>query len=174
MICFTEKERINLAKDASFDVVSQIDLQEVSNAVIQAQKEIEQRFDFKNSKSSIKLEQEKILLISDDEFKLRNVTDILESKLVKRQVSLRALEYGKIQPAAGDTVRQEVKLIQGLAQDKAKQIMKVIKDNKIKVTSSIQGDQIRVAGKNKDDLQAVITLLRKEDFGIDLQFINYR
>lgn len=163
-----------MAKDASFDVVSQIDLQEVSNAVIQAQKEIEQRFDFKNSKSSIKLEQEKILLISDDEFKLRNVTDILESKLVKRQVSLRALEYGKIQPAAGDTVRQEVKLIQGLAQDKAKQIMKVIKDNKIKVTSSIQGDQIRVAGKNKDDLQAVITLLRKEDFGIDLQFINYR
>jgi uncharacterized protein YajQ (UPF0234 family) len=163
-----------LAKDASFDVVSQIDLQEVSNAVNQAQKEIEQRFDFKNSKSSIKLEQEKILLISDDEFKLRNVTDILESKLVKRQVSLRALEYGKIQPAAGDTVRQEVKLIQGLAQDKAKQIMKVIKDSKIKVTSSIQGDQIRVAGKNKDDLQAVITLLRKEDFGIDLQFINYR
>jgi Uncharacterized protein conserved in bacteria len=163
-----------LAKDVSFDVVSQIDLQEVSNAVIQAQKEIDQRFDFKNSKSSIKLEQEKILLISDDEFKLRNVTDILESKLVKRQVSLKALEYGKIQQAAGDTVRQDVKLIQGLAQDKAKQIMKVIKDSKIKVTSSIQGDQIRIAGKNKDDLQAVIVLLRKEDFGIDLQFINYR
>lgn len=163
-----------MAKDVSFDVVSQIDLQEVSNAVIQAQKEIDQRFDFKNSKSSIKLEQEKILLISDDEFKLRNVTDILESKLVKRQVSLKALEYGKIQQAAGDTVRQDVKLIQGLAQDKAKQIMKVIKDSKIKVTSSIQGDQIRIAGKNKDDLQAVIVLLRKEDFGIDLQFINYR
>jgi len=163
-----------LAKDASFDVVSQVDLQEVSNAVVQAQKEIEQRFDFKNSKSAIKLEQLKILLVSDDDFKLRNVTDILESKLVKRQVSLRALEYGKIQAAAGDTVRQEVKLIQGLAQDKAKQIMKVIKDSKIKVTSSIQGDQIRVAGKNKDDLQAVIALLRQEDFGIDLQFINYR
>lgn len=163
-----------MAKDASFDVVSQVDLQEVSNAVVQAQKEIEQRFDFKNSKSAIKLEQLKILLVSDDDFKLRNVTDILESKLVKRQVSLRALEYGKIQAAAGDTVRQEVKLIQGLAQDKAKQIMKVIKDSKIKVTSSIQGDQIRVAGKNKDDLQAVIALLRQEDFGIDLQFINYR
>jgi hypothetical protein len=163
-----------LAKDASFDVVSQVDLQEVSNAVVQAQKEIEQRFDFKNSKSAIKLEQLKILLVSDDEFKLRNVTDILESKLVKRQVSLRALEYGKIQAAAGDTVRQEIKLIQGLAQDKAKQIMKVIRDSKIKVTSSIQGEQIRVAGKNKDDLQAVITLLRQEDFGIDLQFINYR
>ncbi|HWQ73605.1 MAG TPA: YajQ family cyclic di-GMP-binding protein [Desulfitobacteriaceae bacterium] len=163
-----------MAKDASFDVVSQVDLQEVSNAVVQAQKEIEQRFDFKNSKSAIKLEQLKILLVSDDEFKLRNVTDILESKLVKRQVSLRALEYGKIQAAAGDTVRQEIKLIQGLAQDKAKQIMKVIRDSKIKVTSSIQGEQIRVAGKNKDDLQAVITLLRQEDFGIDLQFINYR
>lgn len=163
-----------MAKDVSFDVVSQVDLQEVTNAVMQAQKEMAQRFDFKNSKSAIKLEENKMVLISDDDFKLRNVTDILESKLVKRQVSLRALEYGKIQPAAGDTVRQEVKLIQGLAQDKAKQIMKVIKDSKIKVTSSIQGDQIRVAGKNKDDLQAVIVLLRQEDFGIDLQFINYR
>ncbi|HWQ89625.1 MAG TPA: YajQ family cyclic di-GMP-binding protein, partial [Desulfitobacteriaceae bacterium] len=158
-----------MAKDASFDIVSQVNLQEVTNAVMQAEKEIEQRFDFKNSKSSLKLEEDKIILVSDDEFKLRNVVDILESKLVKRQVSLRALDYGKIQPAAGDTVRQEVKLIQGLAQDKAKQIMKVLRDSKIKVTSSIQGDQIRVAGKNKDDLQAVIALLRNEDFDIDLQ-----
>jgi len=163
-----------LAKDASFDIVSQVNFQEVTNALMQAEKEIEQRFDFKNSKSSLKLEEEKIILVSDDEFKLRNVVDILESKLVKRQVSLRALEYGKIQPAAGDTVRQEVKLINGLAQDKAKQIMKVLRDSKIKVTSSIQGDQIRVAGKNKDDLQAVIAFLKNEDFGIDLQFINYR
>jgi uncharacterized protein YajQ (UPF0234 family) len=163
-----------LAKDASFDIVSQVNFQEVTNALMQAEKEIEQRFDFKNSKSSLKLEGEKIILVSDDEFKLRNVVDILESKLVKRQVSLRALEYGKIQPAAGDTVRQEVKLINGLAQDKAKQIMKVLRDSKIKVTSSIQGDQIRVAGKNKDDLQAVIALLKNEDFGVELQFINYR
>ncbi|MHB8127009.1 MAG: YajQ family cyclic di-GMP-binding protein [Desulfitobacteriaceae bacterium] len=163
-----------MAKDASFDIVSQVDFQEITNAVKQAQKEMEQRFDFKNSKSSIKLEEEKILLISDDEFKLRNVVDILESKLVKRQVSLKALEYAKVQQAGGDTVRQEVKLIQGLAQDKAKQIIKVLKDSKIKVNSSIQGDQIRVAGKDKDDLQAVIALLRQEDFGIDLQFINYR
>jgi hypothetical protein len=163
-----------LAKDASFDIVSQVNFQEVANALMQAEKEIEQRFDFKNSKSSLKLEGEKIILVSDDEFKLRNVVDILESKLVKRQVSLRALEYGKIQPAAGDTVRQEVKLINGLAQDKAKQIMKVLRDSKIKVTSSIQGDQIRVAGKNKDDLQAVIALLKNEDFGVELQFINYR
>ncbi|MDI6813065.1 MAG: YajQ family cyclic di-GMP-binding protein [Desulfitobacteriaceae bacterium] len=163
-----------MAKDVSFDIVSQIDMQEVTNAVHQAQKEIEQRFDFKNSKSSISLDEEKLMLISDDEFKLQNVVDILESKLVKRQVSLKALEYGKVTPAAGDTVRQEVKLMQGIAQDKAKQINKVIKDSKIKVTSAIQGDQVRVTGKNKDDLQAVIGLLRKEDFGIELQFINYR
>ena len=163
-----------MAKDASFDIVSEVDFQEITNAVKQAQKEIEQRFDFKNSKSTIKLEEEKMILISDDEFKLRNVIDILESKLVKRQVSLKALEYAKVQQAGGDTVRQEVKLVQGLAQDKAKQIIKVLKDSKIKVNSSIQGDQVRVTGKDKDDLQAVIALLRQEDFGIDLQYINYR
>lgn len=163
-----------MAKESSFDIVSKVEMPEVVNSVHQAQKEMEQRFDFKNSKSSIALEGEKIVLISDDEFKLKNVTDILESKLVKRGVSLRALEYGKIQSAAGDTVRQELSLVQGISQDKAKQINKVIKDSKIKVTSSIQGDQIRVVGKNKDDLQAVINLLRKEDFGLELQFINYR
>ncbi|GAB6175039.1 YajQ family cyclic di-GMP-binding protein [Paradesulfitobacterium aromaticivorans] len=163
-----------MAKESSFDIVSKVEMPEVVNSVHQAQKEMEQRFDFKNSKSSITLEGEKIVLVSDDEFKLRNVTDILESKLVKRDISLRALEYGKIQPAAGDTVRQEVKLVQGISQDKAKLVNKVIKDSKIKVTSSIQGDQIRVVGKNKDDLQAVINVLRKEDFGIELQFINYR
>lgn len=163
-----------MAKDSSFDIVSQIDMQEVSNAINQAQREIEQRFDFKNSKSSITHEDDKIILISDDDFKLRNVVDILESKLVKREVSLKSLEYGKIQPAAGDTVRQEVKLMQGISQDKAKQINKIIKDSKIKVSSSIQGDQIRVSGKNKDDLQEVIALLRQQDLGIELQFINYR
>ncbi|KLU62120.1 putative nucleotide-binding protein [Peptococcaceae bacterium CEB3] len=163
-----------MAKDASFDIVSQVDTQEVTNAVHQAQKEIEQRFDFKNSKSSISLEGDRLVLVSDDDFKLRNVVDILEGKLVKRQVSLKALEYGKVQAAAGDTVRQEVKLIQGIATEKAKQINKRIKDSKIKVTSSIQGEQIRVSGKNKDDLQAVIALLKKEDWGLELQFINYR
>ncbi|MEL1136601.1 YajQ family cyclic di-GMP-binding protein [Desulfitobacterium sp. THU1] len=163
-----------MAKDSSFDIVSKVDLQEVTNAVHQAQKEIEQRFDFKNSKSSIELQEDKITLISDDDFKLRNVVDILEGKLVKRQVSLRALDYGKIQAAAGDTVRQEVKLIQGISQEKGKEINKIIKDSKIKVTSSIQGDQVRVTGKDKDDLQAVISLLRKQDLGVDLQFINYR
>lgn len=163
-----------MAKDFSFDVVSQVDVQEVSNAVHQAQKEIEQRFDFKNSKSSISLEQDKLVLVSDDDFKLRNVIDILESKLVKRNVSLKALEYGKVQPAAGDTVRQEAKLVQGISQEKAKQINKIIKDSKLKVNSSIQGDQLRIAGKAKDDLQAAMALLRQQDLGIELQFINYR
>ncbi len=163
-----------MAKDSSFDIVSKVDMQEVTNSIHQAQKEIEQRFDFKNSKSSIELQDEKIILISDDDFKLRNVVDILESKLVKRGVSLKALEYGKVQPAAGDTVRQEVSLLQGISQDKGKVINKIIKDSKLKVSSSIQGDQVRVTGKNKDDLQAVIALLRKEDLGIELQFTNYR
>lgn len=163
-----------MAKESSFDIVSQVEMPEVSNAVHQAQKEIEQRFDFKNSKSSIELQDDKIILVSDDDFKLRNVVDILEGKLVKRQVSLKALDYGKVTPAAGDTVRQEVKLVQGISQDKAKQINKLIKESKIKVSSSIQGDQLRVSGKDKDDLQAVIALLRKQDLGIDLQFINYR
>lgn len=163
-----------MAKDSSFDIVSKVDMPEVENALQQAQKELANRFDFKNSKSSMKLEGEMIVLISDDDFKLSNVVDILESKLVKRGVSLRALEYGKSKAAAGDTVRQEVKLVQGIAQEKAKLINKVLKDNKIKVVSSIQGEEIRVSGKNKDDLQAVIALLRKEDFGIELQFINFR
>ncbi|KGP75922.1 hypothetical protein JT05_08000 [Desulfosporosinus sp. Tol-M] len=163
-----------MAKDSSFDIVSKVDMPEVNNAVQQAQKEVANRFDFKNSKSSIKLEADKIVLISDDDFKLSNVVDILEGKLVKRGVSLRALEYGKAQKAAGDTVKQEIKLLQGITQEKSKLMIKVLKDSKIKVVSSIQGDEIRVTGKNKDDLQAVITLLRKEDFGIELQFINYR
>lgn len=163
-----------MAKDSSFDVVSKVDLQEVTNAIHQAQKEIEQRFDFKNSKSSIELQEEKIILVSEDDFKLRNVSDILESKLIKRQISLKALEYGKIQPAAGDTVRQEVTLVQGISQDKGREINRLLKESKIKVTSSTQGDQIRVTGKNKDDLQAVIAFLRKQDLGIELQFINYR
>jgi uncharacterized protein YajQ (UPF0234 family) len=163
-----------VAKDVSFDIASNIDKQEVTNAVNQAQKEMTNRFDFKNSKSSIVLDEEKITLVSDDEFKLRNVVEILESKFVKRQISLRFLEYGKVQAAAGDTVRQEVKFLQGISQEKAKQLNKAIKDSKIKVSSSIQGDSVRVVGKNKDDLQAVIALLRQEDFGIELQFINYR
>ncbi len=163
-----------MAKDSSFDIVSTVEMQEIINAVHQAHKEIEQRFDFKNSKSKIDLEEDKIVLTSDDDFKLRNVIDILESKLVKRQVSLRALQYGKIEKAAGDTVRQTVTVRQGIEAETAKKIVKIIKDSKIKVQASIQGDQVRVAGKVRDDLQQVIQLMKAEDFGIDLQFVNYR
>ncbi|HZW82374.1 MAG TPA: YajQ family cyclic di-GMP-binding protein [Candidatus Deferrimicrobium sp.] len=163
-----------MAKESSFDIVSKVDLQEVINAIHQAQKEMEQRFDFKNSKSEISLEGEKILLVSDDDFKLKNVVDIVESKLVKRSVSLKSLSYGKVQSAAGDTVKQEVSIVQGLDQDKAKIINKLIKDSKIKINSSIQGDQIRVTGKNKDDLQAVISLLRGAELDFEVQFVNYR
>lgn len=163
-----------MAKDFSFDIVSQVELQEVANAVHQAQKEIEQRFDFKGSKSEIRLEKDTITLISDDDFKLRNVTDILESKFVKRGVSLKSLDYGKAEPAAGDTVRQEVSIVQGIDQDKGKKITKLIKESKIKVNASIQGDQVRVAGKSKDDLQTVINMLKQADLGFEIQFINYR
>jgi cyclic-di-GMP-binding protein len=163
-----------MAKESSFDIVSKVDLQEVINAIHQAQKEMEQRFDFKNSKSEISLEGEKILLVSDDDFKLKNVVDIVESKLVKRSVSLKSLSYGKVQSAAGDTVKQEVSIVQGLDQDKAKIINKLIKDSKIKINSSIQGDQIRVTGKDKDDLQAVISLLRGAELDFEVQFVNYR
>jgi len=163
-----------MAKENSFDIVSKVEMQEVINAIHQSEKEIEQRFDFKGSKSEIRLEAEKILLISDDDFKLRNVVDILESKLVKRGVSLKSLSYGKVQPAAGDTVRQEAAIVQGIDQDKGKKINKLIKDSKIKVTSSIQGDQVRVTGKNKDDLQEVINLLKNQDLGFEIQFVNYR
>ena len=163
-----------MAKDSSFDIVCKVDMPEVSNAIQQTQKELITRFDLKNSKSTITLEEDKIILVSDNEIKLRNVTDVLESKLIKRGVSLRSLEYGEIKPAAKDTVRQEVKLRQGINQEKSKAIIKRIKDSKIKVVSSIQGDEIRISGKNKDDLQAVIGLIRDEDFGIELQFVNYR
>ncbi len=150
-----------MAKDSSFDIVSKVNLPEVSNAVQQAQRELSQRFDFKNSKSSITLEEEKITLVSDDDFKLKNVVDILESKLVKRGISLKALDYGKPQPAAGNTLRQEVKMVQGIAQDKAKEINKVLKDSKIKVVSSIQGDEIRVSGKTKTTCKQPSFFLKK-------------
>ncbi|MCL6548722.1 MAG: YajQ family cyclic di-GMP-binding protein [Alicyclobacillus sp.] len=163
-----------MAKDASFDIVSTVDMQEVANAVNQARKEIETRFDFKNSKSEIRLEGEVITLISDDNFKLGAVMDVLQSKLVKRGVSLKALKPGKVEPAAGGLVRQTVQLQQGIGQDVAKQIVKLIKDTKLKVQASVQGDQVRVSGKSKDDLQAVIRALREADLPIPLQFVNYR
>jgi len=163
-----------LAKEFTFDIVSKVEMQEVTNAIHQAEKEIEQRFDFKGSKSEIRLEKDKIILISDDDFKLQNVVDILENKFIKRGVPLRNIEYGKVEPAAGDTVRQVATIIQGIDQEKAKKITKLVKDSKIKVNASIQGDQVRVSGKDKDDLQMVIGMLKQQDLGFEMQFINYR
>jgi uncharacterized protein YajQ (UPF0234 family) len=163
-----------MAQEFSFDIVSKTEMQEVSNALQQAQKELAQRFDFKGSKSSLELSVEEIVLVSDDEGKLRSVKDILETKLVKRGVSLKALEYSPIEPAAGGTVRQRAKIVQGIESEKAKAIVRAIKDAKLKVQVAIQSDQVRVTGRNKDDLQKAITLVKSRDYGIPLQFTNYR
>ena len=164
-----------MASDNSFDVVSKIDLQEVSNAIQQALKEIHTRFDLKDSKSNIAMEgKEAIVLSSADEYKLKAVTDVLQTKLVKRQVPLKGLDYQAIEPAAGSTVRQKIKLQQGIPIEKAREIVKLIKDSKLKVQAAIQGDTIRVSGKDRDTLQQVIAMLRNKDFGIDMQFTNYR
>lgn len=162
--------------DNSFDIVSRIELPEVGNAVQQALKEIHQRFDLKDSRSSIELNEKdhKLLLHSQDEFKLKAVIDILEAKLVKRKVPLKGLSFGAVTPAAGSTVRQEITLQQGIAIEKAREIVRLIKDSKKKVQASIQGDFVRVAGKDRDTLQEVMALLRAADFGIDMQFVNYR
>lgn len=163
-----------MAQEFSFDVVSNADMQEVSNAVQQARKELTTRFDFKGSESEIELSGNEIVLVSDDEQKLRSVRDILEDKMVRRKVPIKALDYQKIEPASGSTVRQKVRIIEGIETEKAKAIVKALNSAKIKVQASIQGEQVRVAGKKKDDLQSAIDLLRKEDFGIPLQFVNYR
>ena len=163
-----------MPQDFSFDIVSKTEMQEVTNAVQQAQKELAQRFDFKGSKSSIELTAEEIVLVSDDEGKLRSVKDILETKLVKRGVSLKALEYATLEQAAGGTVRQKAKIVQGIEIEKAKAIVKAIKEAKLKVQASIQSDQVRVVGRNKDDLQRAIAVVKENDFGIPLQFTNYR
>lgn len=163
-----------MAKDSSFDVVSQVDMQEVMNAVNQATKEISQRFDFKNSKSEIVLEEKGIRITSEDEFRLNSIIDILKTRLVSRKVPVKNLVYNKIEDAAGGMVRQRVEIAQGIDADKAKQMVKDIKGTKLKVQSSIQGDQVRVSGKNRDDLQAVIAFLREKEYGLELQFINYR
>src|ERR1051326_3742136 len=165
-----------MAQQNSFDIVSKIDLAEVTNAINQVMKEVQQRFDFKGSKSDIELEAKEnaIVLLSDDDYKVRSLNDILQQKLVKRGVPLKGLTYGKIEPAAGSTVRQRIDLQQGIPIEKAKEIVKAIKDSKLKVQASINGDFVRVAGRDRDVLQAAIKLLRESDFGIDMQFINYR
>jgi hypothetical protein len=159
----------------SFDIISKVDLQEVNNAIQQTMKEVRQRFDLKNSKSEVWLEgKEKLVLASADEFKLRAVNEVLQQKLVKRGVPLKALNYGKVEPAAGSSVRQEVTLQQGIPIEKAREIVKLIKQSKLKVQASIQGDMVRVSGRDRDTLQDAIHLLKQQDFGIDMQFANYR
>jgi cyclic-di-GMP-binding protein len=163
-----------MPQDFSFDIVSKTEMQEVANAVQQAQKELAQRFDFKGSKSSIELTGEEIILVSDDEGKLVSLKDILESKLVKRQVSLKALDYAKLEDASMGTVRQKAKIVQGIETEKAKAIVKAIKDAKLKVQASIQADQVRVVGRSKDDLQKAMAVVKANDYGIPVQFTNYR
>ncbi|HYG98820.1 MAG TPA: YajQ family cyclic di-GMP-binding protein [Terriglobales bacterium] len=159
----------------SFDVVSKLDLQEITNAIQMALKEIHTRFDLKDSKSDITLEgKEALVLTSADDYKLKAVNDVLQAKLVKRGVPLKNLVYEKIEAASGATVRQRVKLQQGIDIDKAREIVKLIKNTKKKVQASIQGDLVRVSGKDRDTLQEIIALLRQQDLGLDLQFTNYR
>ena len=162
--------------DPSFDIVSEVSMPEVANAVAQAQKEIAQRFDLKGTAAGLELkEKEKqLVLTADDDFGLKAVNDVLQGKLVKRNVSLKSFVYGKPEPAAKGTSRQVVTIQQGIETEKAKEIVKAIKDAKLKVQAAIQGDQVRVTGKKRDDLQAVIALLRQKDFGLPLQFSNYR
>ncbi|HDR4726078.1 YajQ family cyclic di-GMP-binding protein [Bacillus mobilis] len=163
-----------MAKDSSFDIVSKVELPEVTNAINIALKEIQNRYDFKGSKSDIKLEKEVLVLTSDDEFKLDQVKDVLIAKLVKRNVPIKNLDYGKVEAATGNTVRQRATLQQGIDKDNAKKINNIIKEMKLKVKTQVQDDQVRVTAKSRDDLQAVIAAVRSADLPIDVQFINYR
>ena len=164
-----------MAQENSFDVVSKIDMQEARNAIDQAMKEIRQRFDLKDTHSEVNLEgQETIQLASSNEYKLEAVKDILCQKLVKRGVSLKNLTYGKVEPATGQSVRQKISLQQGIPVEKAKEIVRLVKDSKKKAQASIQGDTVRISSKDRDELQAIIALLRAKDLGLELQFTNYR
>ena len=164
-----------MAQENSFDIVSKVDIQEVRNAIDQAIKEIRQRFDLKDSNSEVNMEgNDAIQLASANEYKLEAVKDILSQKLVKRGVSLKNLTWGKVEPAAGQSVRQKISLQQGIPVEKAKEIVRLIKDAKKKAQASIQGDTVRVASKDRDELQSIIAMLRGHDFGVELQFTNYR
>ena len=160
--------------DNSFDIVCKVDMQEVTNAVDQTRREVETRYDLKGSKNEIKLEKTDLIIASADEMKLKAVVDILQSKLHKRGVPLKALTYGDVESAAGSTFKQKIGLQQGIPIEKAKEIVRMIKDAKIKVQASIQEDQVRVSGKSKDDLQRVMAMVREKDLGIAVQFTNYR
>lgn len=163
-----------MAQQNSFDIVSEVDRAEVNNAINQTIKEVRQRFDFKGSQAIVALEANELVLSAEDETKLRNMNDILQQKLVRRGVPLKALRYGSVDPAAGGTVRQRAQIQQGIPQEKAKEVVKFIKDSKAKVQASIQGDIVRVSGKDRDTLQEVIANLKGKDFGIHMQFSNYR
>jgi uncharacterized protein YajQ (UPF0234 family) len=165
-----------MADQNSFDVVSKVEMQEVKNAVDQTLKEIQQRFDFKGTKTALTLNEKEaeLTMVSDDEYKLKSVLDILRTKLIKRQVSVKAFNFGTVEPALGGTVRQDAKIQNGLTTEKAKEIAQAVRDSKLKVQTQIQGDQLRVQSKSRDELQAVIGLLKTKDFGVDLQYLNYR
>ncbi|PQL19321.1 YajQ family cyclic di-GMP-binding protein [Veillonella denticariosi JCM 15641] len=163
-----------MAKDCSFDVVSEVDMQEVDNAVNQAKKEIGTRYDFRGSKAEIILEGDTIKIVGDDEYKLNAIIDVLKGKMVKRNVAIKNLDYGKVEPAAGATVRQVITIKKGITKENAKEVVKAIKNMKLKVQASIQEDQVRVSGKDKDDLQAVIQMLKQLDIPVELQFVNFR
>ena len=163
-----------MAAENSFDIVCKVDMQEVTNALDQGRREIETRYDLKGSKNEVKLEKTEILLTVADEMKLKAVIDILQSKLHKRGIPLKALDYGKVEEASGGALRQKITIQQGIPIEKAKEIVRLIKDSKVMVQASIQEDQVRVSGKNRDDLQAIIALVKGKDLGIALQFTNYR
>jgi uncharacterized protein YajQ (UPF0234 family) len=163
-----------MATEFSFDIVSKPDMQEVKNALQQVEREIESRYDFKDSVSKVELEGEKLILHSDDEYKLAALVDVLQSKLIKRGVDIQFLDYGKVEPATKMTVRQEVTIKTGIPTDKAKQIVKMIKDKGLKASAQIQDQQVRVVSKSKDDLQAVMQAVKTEELGVPLQFVNYR
>jgi len=163
-----------MASECSFDIASKVDLQEVDNAIHQTIREIGQRFDFKGSVATVTREEHALLLTAEDEFKLKQMLDILEGKLVKRQVPLKALSRGKVEPAAGGKVRQRLEFQQGIPMEKARELVKLIKGTKLKVQAQILEDQVRVFGRDKDQLQAVIQFLRQQDLGIHMQFTNYR
>lgn len=163
-----------MAKEESFDVVSKVDMQEVDNAVNQTRKEINQRYDFKNSKTQINIEEGNVKIVTENDFRLRSIVDTLQTKMISRKVAVKNLEFGKIEEAAGGMVRQLIKIKQGIETDIAKKIVKDIKGNKIKVQAQIMGDQLRVSGKSRDVLQTVIHFLKENDYGVELQFVNYR
>ncbi len=163
-----------MAKDASFDIVSEVDMQEVNNAVNQTVKEITQRYDFKGSKSTVTVEDGSVKILTEDDMRLKSIVDILESKFIRRGVAVKNLEYGKSENASGGMVRQLVKIRQGIEADIAKKITKDVKESKLKVQTQLQDDQLRVTGKKIDDLQAVIALLKENDYGVELQFKNFR